>query len=241
LSGCSSTYAVGFFHSRVLDPSSVCLAFLRRDPAACSGLHATPVMVCLSASCGLDSTPDSFAHRCGLELSLPACLISIHSDQAPFDGLFRLLSALAAGIFHSRFLDPSLARLAFLSRDSAACSGLHEPLSAPLQDFRLSAFLGPDSTPDSLARRCGNSLALLAGDGDGFIRLLFRLRGRLFPLTCPGPVVGPSRVSSGETLRRALVCTLPLSCFAFRLSVGLTAPPTLSLIGAAWSFRFRLA
>jgi len=49
----------------------------------------------LAASCGLDSTPDFFAHRCGLELSLSAYLISIHSDQAPFDGLFRLLSPLS--------------------------------------------------------------------------------------------------------------------------------------------------
>jgi len=40
-------------------------------------------------------------------------------------------SALAAGTFHLRFLDPSSARLDFLSRDPAACSGLHEPLSAP--------------------------------------------------------------------------------------------------------------
>jgi len=46
-------------------------------------------------------------------------------------------SALAAGTFHLRFLDPSSARLDFLSRDPAACSGWHEPLSAPPLDLRL--------------------------------------------------------------------------------------------------------
>jgi hypothetical protein len=46
-------------------------------------------------SLGFDSTPDSFACRCGLELSLFACLTSVHSDQASFDGLFRRLTPLS--------------------------------------------------------------------------------------------------------------------------------------------------
>jgi len=41
-SGGSSACAAGPFHSHFLDPSLVCLAFLSRDPAASSGLHATP-------------------------------------------------------------------------------------------------------------------------------------------------------------------------------------------------------
>jgi len=81
-------------------------------------------------------------------------------------------------------------------------------------------------------------LRFLHSIGDGFFRLPPRLRGWLFPLTCPGPVSGPSRFPQsrpcGVLWSARYPCQLPFG------SLDLTATPTLTLIGAAWSFRFRL-
>jgi hypothetical protein len=59
-------------------------------------------------------------------LTQPGVLTAVHSCVRLLEQISQAAhSALAAGSFYSRFLDPSLARLAFLSRDPAACSGLH--------------------------------------------------------------------------------------------------------------------
>jgi len=139
-----------------------------------------PCQLHLAVSLGPDSAPDSFASRCGF---CSASKLSTWTDGSGGS------SACAAGPFHSHFLDPSSVRLAFLSRDPAACSGLHAtPASFTLRLFwtwqnpRLSRL----SVRQFACAPCGSP-------GGGLFRLHLRFRGRLFPLSCPGPVVVLSR------------------------------------------------
>jgi hypothetical protein len=80
--------------------------------------------------------------------------------------------------------------------------------------------LGRDSAPESFASRCGSRLApsnCLTSwlkrqvPHHGLPRLPFRSHGPLFLFTAPGPALRTVSFSSVETLRRALVGTLPLS------------------------------
>jgi hypothetical protein len=71
----------------------------------------------------------------------------------------------------------------------------------------------------------------------------FDLSSGIFLFAVPEPDHRTVSFSSVETLRRALVCTLPLSgppstISGRRHSQGLTAPPSLTLLGAAPSLRF---
>jgi len=75
-----------------------------------------PCQLHLAVFLGPDSAPDSLAPRCGL--SSASSLLTWTDDSGGS-------SACAVGPFHSHLLDPSSVRLTFLSRDPAACSGLH--------------------------------------------------------------------------------------------------------------------
>jgi len=155
-----------------------------------------PCQLHLSVSLGPDSAPDSLAPRCGF---------SSASSLLAWTDCSGGSSAYAAGPFHSHFLDPSGAHLAFLRRD------LRRPLvcTLPLPASPIGSF-GSGSTPDSLARRCGNSLALLAFDR----RRIFQAAPPLARLALSTHVSWTRyrsvSLSSAETLRRAPVCTLPL-------------------------------
>jgi len=113
------------------------------------------------------------------------------------------------------------------------------PARYPCQSS-LSASFGPDSAPDSFTRRCGNSLAFLASDRLWIAQAAPPLSRLALSTHVSWTHRRPVSISSVKTLRHALVCILPLSALPFGVLMDPTEPPNLSLIGAAWSFRFRL-
>jgi len=85
------------------------------------------------------SAPDSFARRCGNSLAQFASILSDFSGG---------LMLFASGPFHSHVLDPSSSFLAFLSRDSAASSGLHAtPVTVSLRPGSYWISLGLTAPP----------------------------------------------------------------------------------------------
>lgn len=132
---CSISRAELSLHSSWLGPPAR-LAFLSRDPAACSGLHASPVVAAshhpwFEVSLGCDSTPDSFASRCGSRLTRSNFLMSWLGRQAPSAVLSGCRSALTDRSFSSQLLAPhrtvSFSSVETLRR-TLVCT---QPLSAP--------------------------------------------------------------------------------------------------------------
>ena len=104
---------------------------------------------------------------------------------------------------------------------------------------RSKAFLWTEQYPLVCATRSDSSSFHL---GISFSTVLSGCRVALathsFSSQLPGPLQGTISISPVETLRRTLVCTQPLPAppqliAEKRLYKGLTAPPTLSLVGAA--------
>jgi len=151
-----SAYAAGSFHSRVLDPSSARLVFLSRDPAACSGMHATPVSTAFQLPLDLTAPPS-------LAAWLPTSIL--RTNRAPLTSALSLrLNFLTASCSISQ-ADLSLLSSVSLtdpsrfpqSRPCGVLWSAHYPCQ-----LHLSASSGPGSAPDSFAPRCGFQLSLLA-------------------------------------------------------------------------------
>jgi len=136
------------------------------------------------------------------ELTLPRILTSIHSGQESFDRLPRLLPplarlALSTHVSWTGRWPVSLSSVETLRR-ALVCT---LPLSAQSDFHRISS--GSDSTPELVAARRGiGAFASKPPDlhplgsehpSTDFPGSSLRLRGWHFPLTFPGPVVGPSR------------------------------------------------
>jgi hypothetical protein len=186
------------------------ISILGRDSRVCSGLHTTPVATFdFRLTFGPDSAPGSLASRCG---SLGLDLTNGSRFQAP--GTFSL-ARIGFSLYSSRS-DFLTARNSNLSVERLGqFRSTHNPCLR--WSCLRSLFAGPDRTPKFIATWSGSTLlTTLALLQDQVFRLVFlqascSISRAEFSLHSSCLDHRHVSLSSVETLRRAQVCTLPLS------------------------------